>query len=61
VHGLHHQLEHGVEDLSRFLGIAAGQQFHRTLEIGEEDRHLLAFPSRAALDVRILSARCLGV
>jgi len=39
---LHHPFEHGVEDLARLLGIAVGEQFHRALEVREEDRHLLA-------------------
>jgi hypothetical protein len=42
VHGLHHVLEHRVEELARLLGIAVGEQLHRALEVGEEDRHLLA-------------------
>jgi hypothetical protein len=42
VHGFHHQLEHGVEDLPRLLGVAVGEQLHRTLEVGEEHRDLLA-------------------
>jgi hypothetical protein len=42
VHRLHHPLEHGVEDASRLLGIAVGEQLHRALEVGEEHGHLLA-------------------
>jgi hypothetical protein len=41
--GLHHPLEDRVEHLARFLGIAVGQQLHRALDVGEEDRDLLAF------------------
>src|SRR5207245_1350601 len=40
--GLHHPLEDWIEDLARFLGVAVGEQFHRALEVGEEDRDLLA-------------------
>src|SRR5439155_25913409 len=40
--GVHHMREDWVEDLARFLGIAVGQQLHRALEIGEQDRHVLA-------------------
>jgi hypothetical protein len=39
---LHHPLEHRVEDLACFLGIAVGEQLHRALEIGEEHGDLLA-------------------
>jgi hypothetical protein len=42
VHGVHHVRENRVQDLARFLGIAAGEQFHRALEIREQDRHVLA-------------------
>jgi hypothetical protein len=35
-------LEHGVEQLPRLLGVAVGEQLHGALEIGEEDRDLLA-------------------
>jgi hypothetical protein len=41
VHRLHHVLEHGIEDLPRFFGIAIGEEFHRSLEVREEHRHLL--------------------
>ena len=39
---LHHAFEHRIEDLARLLGIAVGEQFHRALEVGEQDRDLLA-------------------
>src|SRR5436190_67141 len=35
VHRLHQLLEHGIEDLPRLFGIAIGEQFHRTLQVGE--------------------------
>ena len=43
VHGGHHALQHGVEQLPRLLGIAIGQQFHGPLHVGKEHGHLLAF------------------
>jgi hypothetical protein len=49
VHRIHHQLEHGVEERSRLFGIAVGQQCHRTLEVGEENRDLLALAFQSAL------------
>ena len=42
VNGIHHQLEHGVENRPRFFGVAVGQQFHRPFQVGEQHRHLLA-------------------
>ena len=42
VDGFHHELEDGVQDLARFLGIALRQQLHRSLQVGEEHGHLLA-------------------
>jgi hypothetical protein len=42
VHGIHHSLKHGIQDLARLLGVPVGEQLHRALEIGEEHGHLLA-------------------
>ena len=42
VNGVHHQLEHGIEELAGLLGVAVGQQLHRALHVGEENGHLLA-------------------
>ena len=61
MHRLHHPLEHRVEELARLLGVAVGQQLHRALEVGEEHGDLLALAFEGALEVRIFSARCLGV
>ena len=47
VHGLHHALEHGVEELARLLGVAVGEQLHRALEVGEEHGDLLALAFQA--------------
>jgi hypothetical protein len=49
VHGLHHPLEHRIEELPRLLGVPVGQQLHRALEVGEEDRDLLALALERAL------------
>ena len=32
---LHHPIEHGIEELARFLGVAISEQLRRALEIGE--------------------------
>jgi hypothetical protein len=42
VHGVHHALEHRVEERASLLRVAIGQQLHRALEVGEQHRHLLA-------------------
>jgi hypothetical protein len=47
--GLHHPLEDGIQELPGFLGIAVGQELHGALEVGEEDRDLLALPFQRGL------------
>jgi hypothetical protein len=49
VHGLHHSLQYRVEDLARLLRIAVGEQLHRALEVGEEDRDLFALALEGGL------------
>jgi len=44
-------LEDGIEDLTGFFGIAVGEQFHRALQVGEEDGHLLALTFQGGLGV----------
>ena len=61
VDGLHHPLEHRVEELPRLLGVTVGQQLHRALQVGEEDRDLFALAFKGALGGEDLSARCRGV
>jgi hypothetical protein len=51
VDGLHHQLENGIQELARLFGVAIGQQFHRSLEVGEENRHLFALALQCGLRV----------
>jgi hypothetical protein len=46
---LHHSLEHRIEELSRLLGIAVDQELHRALQVGEEDRDLLALALECGL------------
>ena len=43
VHRRHHPLEHRVEELLRFLGVAIGEQLHRAFEVGKEHGDLFAF------------------
>jgi hypothetical protein len=47
MNSLHHSFEHGIEDATRLLGVTIGEKLHRTLEVGEEHRHLLALSFRA--------------
>ena len=49
MHRLDHVLEHGVEQALRLLGVAVGEQLHRTLQVREQDRHLLALALERAL------------
>ena len=49
VDGLDHPIEDRVEELARFLWVAVGEQFHETLEVGEQDGHLLALPFQRRL------------
>ena len=49
---LHHAFEHGVEELARILGIAVGEQLHRPLQVGEQNRHLLALAFKGRLRVK---------
>ena len=57
---LHHALEHRVEDLARLLGVAVGEQLHRALEVGEEDRDLLALAFQRGLGGEDLLGEVLG-
>ena len=57
---LHHALEHGVEELARLLGIAVGEQLHRALQVGEEDRDLLALALQRRLGDQDLFREVLG-
>jgi hypothetical protein len=48
MHGLHHAFKDRIEELPGFLGVAVGEQFHRALEVGEEDSDLLALAFEGA-------------
>ena len=60
VDGLHHVLEHGIEELARLLGIAVGEQLHRALEVGEEHGDLLALALERRLGGEDLLGEVLG-
>jgi hypothetical protein len=61
VHGLHHALEHGIEDLARLLGSRSASSSIEPLRSAKSTVTCLRSPSRAAFEVRIFSARCFGV
>ncbi len=48
VHGLHHALQHGIEELPGLLRVAVGQEFHRAFEVGKQHRDLLALAFQGA-------------
>src|SRR5262249_34128912 len=60
MHRLHHTLEYGVEDLSRFFRIAVGQELHGALEVGEEHRDLLALAFKSGPRRKNLPSEVLG-
>ncbi len=49
MHGVHQPLENRVEDRARLFGITVFQQFHGTLEVGEEHGDLFALTLHGAL------------
>jgi hypothetical protein len=55
---LHHAFE--VEELPGLLGVAVGEQLHRTLEVGEEDGDLLALALEGGLRGEDLLGEVLG-
>jgi hypothetical protein len=57
---LHHSLDDRVEDLPGFLGITISQELHGALEIGEEDRDLLALALQRGLGGENLVGEVLG-
>ena len=60
VDGLHHPLEHRVEELPRLLGVAVGEQLHRALQVGEEHGDLLALAFEGGLRGEDLLGEVLG-
>jgi hypothetical protein len=60
VHGLHHVFEDGIEQFPCLLGVAFGQKLE-PLRSAKRTVTCFRSPSRAALEVRIFSARCFGV
>jgi hypothetical protein len=60
MHGVHHSLEHGIQDPAGLLGIAVGEQLHRALQIGEEDGDLLPLALEGTLGGEDLLGEVLG-
>ena len=48
-HGVHHQGQRRIEDFPGLLGVAPREQLHGVLEVGKEDRDLLALAFERAL------------
>jgi hypothetical protein len=49
VNGLHHVLNDGIEQPACLFGVAVGEQLHRALQVGEENRDLLALALQRGL------------
>jgi hypothetical protein len=60
VHRLHHAFEDGVEQRARLFRVAVGEQLHRALEVGEEDRDLLALTLERRFGRQDLLGQVLG-
>jgi hypothetical protein len=60
VDGLHHVLEHGVQELPHVLGVPVGQELHGPLQVGEEHGDLLALALQGALRGQNLLGQVLG-
>jgi hypothetical protein len=41
--GLHHSLQDRIEESPRLLWVPVGEELHGTLEVGEQNGHVLAF------------------
>ena len=50
----------GSENLPRLFRVAVGEQFHGTLEVGEQDGHLLALPFQGGLGGEDFLGQVLG-
>ena len=61
MHGFDHELQHRIEEPLRLLGIAVGESSSDPRRSAKSTVTCLRSPSRALLEVRIFSARCLGV
>jgi hypothetical protein len=59
-HGVHHQGQRRIEDLPGLLGVAPREQLHGVLEVGEQDRDLLALAFERALSVSMCSGTAAG-
>jgi hypothetical protein len=58
--GLHHPLQDRVEDLARLLGITVGEEFHRALQVGEENGDLFALSLQRRFGRQDLLGEVLG-
>jgi hypothetical protein len=61
VNGLHHALEHGIEELAGLFRVPVGEQLHGALEVGEQHGDLLALALQGGLRGQDPLGRCFGV
>src|SRR5262249_45052221 len=57
---LHHPFEHRIEELACLLGIAVSEKLHRSFEVSEQYRHLLALALQGSLGGEDLLGEVLG-
>jgi hypothetical protein len=58
--GLHHAIQHRIEDSSRLLRVTVGEQLHRPLHVGEQDRDLFALAFEGTPRLQDLLGEVLG-
>jgi len=58
--GFHHVLKDRIEELARLFWITVSQQLHRALQVGEQDRDLLALTFEGRLRGQDLLSEVLG-
>jgi hypothetical protein len=51
MHGRHHALQHGIEELARLLRVAVGHQLHGAFKVRKQHRDLLALAFEGSSDV----------
>ena len=61
MHGVHHAMDGGVEELLRGFRIETTDEFRRIFQVGKEHGDLLALALKAGRAARIFSVRWDGV
>jgi hypothetical protein len=60
VHGVHHVMESGIEELLGGFGVETADEFRRVFEIGKEHGDLLALPGQGGADSEDLFGQVWG-